>query len=303
MDLAGAPSPAPRHDEGREDGRGGGSPVTLKNPRGGDAVTVGAGGVTLMGVINRSPESNSTDVYASGPAEAMAIARRYRAAGVEVIDVGGQSTNFRNRRISAGEELDRLIPTIEALAGEGLVVSADTFRPEVASEALDAGAALVNDTSGLRNPEMIGLVSSSRTPAVLMYLDGENPLAVEAYDDSSGRTERVADRLGTRLEELAEAGVGEVIVDPGSAINYRIPDDRLARSQFEIAERLGPLASLPAPVLYAVSRWEKHHWNVALAALAMAAGAAMLRIHDVEWIAEVSWLMGRLPRKPGILDG
>ena len=297
MGSAGAPSLL-RHDEERADVRAGRSPVTLKNPFGGDAVTVGAGGVTLMGVVNRSPESNSTDVYASSPVEAMAIARRYRASGVEVIDVGGQSTNFRNPRISAGEELDRLIPTIEALAGEGLVVSADTFRPEVASEALDAGAALVNDTSGLHDPAMIDVVSASRTPAVLMYLDGEHPLAVAAYDDSSGRAERVAGRLGARLDELAGAGVDSVIVDPGSAINYRIPDDRLARSQFEIAERLGSLAALPAPVLYAVSRWERRHWNVALAALAIAAGAAMLRIHDVEWVAEVSWLMGRLPRKP-----
>ena len=278
------------------------TPVTLKNPFGGDAVTVGAGGVTLMGVINRSPESNSTDVYASNPAEAVAIAQRYKALGVDVIDVGGQSTNFRNPRISAGEELERLIPTIEALAGEGLVVSADTFRPEVASEALGAGAALVNDTAGLQDPEMIALVSSSGAPAVLMYLDGRHPLAVEDYDDSGGRTERIAIRLRTRLEDLAEAGIDSVIVDPGSAINYRIPDDRLARSQFEIAERLGPLAALPAPVLYAVSRWEKHHWNVALAALAMSAGAAMLRVHDVAWIAEVSWLMGRLPRRPGTIE-
>ena len=278
------------------------SSVVLKNPFGGETVTVGGGGVTLMGVINRSSESNSTDAYAAGPAEAVAIAQRYRASGVEVIDVGGQSTNFRNPRISTGQELDRLIPTVERLAGEGLVVSADTFRPEVASEAIGAGAALVNDTAGLQDPEMIGLVSASRTPAVLMYLDGESPLAVEDYDDSAGRAHRIADRLRSRLDEVTEAGVDSVIVDPGSAINYRLPDDRLARSQFEIAETLGPLAALSAPVLYAVSRWEKHHWNVALAALAMAAGAAMLRIHDVEWIAEVSWLMDRLPHRPKSLE-
>ena len=273
-------------------------PVTLANPLGGDAVTVGGEDVTLMGVINRSPESNSADVYAASPAEAVGLARRYRASGVGVIDVGGQSTNFRNPHISTDEELDRLIPTVRALAEEGWVVSADTFRPEVAAAALDAGAALINDTSGLRDPKMIELVSTLRAPVVLMYLDGLNPLAVEAYDDSSGRTQRIAHQLDARLRDLDEAGVDSVIVDPGSAINYPLPDDRLARSQFEIAESLRPLADLSAPVLYAVSRWEKHHWNVALAALAISTGAAMLRIHDVEWIAEVAWLMRRLPHKP-----
>ena len=113
-----------------------------------------------------------------------------------------------------------------------------------------------------------------------------------------GRTRRIAAKLRVRLDDLAQAGVDSVIVDPGSAINYRVSDDRLARSNFDMAEALHPLAELPAPVLYAVSRWEQHHWNVALAALAMAAGAAMLRIHDVRWIAEVAWLMSRLSRKP-----
>ena len=275
------------------------STVVLKNPRGGGNVTVGGDSVTLMGVINRSPESNSADTYAKSPAHAVAMAKHYRTLGADVIDVGGQSTNFRNPHTSIREERNRLIPTIDALASEGWIVSVDTFRSQIAEEAIQAGAALINDTSGLQDPVMKQVASETRTPVVMMYLDGRNPLLVETYDDSPGRTERIAIRLKARLDDLANEGITSVIVDPGSAINYRVSDERLAKSNFEMAEALHPLTALPAPVLYAVSRWDKHHWNVALAALAMAAGATMLRIHDVELIAEVAWLMSRIGRKPG----
>ena len=278
------------------------SEVVLKCPVGGADITVSGNSVTLMGVINRSPESNSVDTYARSPTHAVEMAKEYRRLGVEVVDVGGQSTNFRNPRISIDEERRRLIPTIHALASEGWVVSADTFRSQIAREAIAAGAALINDTSGLQDPGMVQVVSETQSPVVMMYLDGKTPLQVEEYDDSPGRIQRIATRLKVRLGELANEGITSVIVDPGSAINYRVSDDRLAKSNFDMAESLHPLAALPAPVLYAVSRWQRHHWNVALAALAMAAGASMLRIHDVKWIAEVAWLMSRMNRKPGDMD-
>lgn len=274
------------------------APVVLKNPRGGDVVTVGDGGVTLMGVINRSAESNCPYTYAPDVATAMDMARAYRKVGVEVIDVGGQSTNFRKRRTSPEEEMERLVPTVEALANEGFVVSADTFRPEVAAAALDAGTALLNDTAGFNDPDMVTLAAKTRIPVVLMYLDGAHPYAVTDYDDSPGRTGRIAVHLKQRLAELAAAGIDQAIVDPGSSINYHMTDEQLARSNFDIAASLAPLVALRAPVMYAVSRWREPYWNVAQAAIAMTTGAAMLRIHDVREIAEVAWLMRQLPRPP-----
>lgn len=272
--------------------------VTLKNPRGGAAVAVGSGGVTLMGVINRSPESANRDVYAADPDAALVLARRFAADGVEVVDVGGQSTNYENPRVAVEEELDRLIPTVEALAGEGHVVSVDTFRVEVAEAALDAGAAMLNDTSGLKDEDMMALVADRAVPVVLMHLEGEQPLEVGEYDDGAGKPDRIAASLRGRLESLAAAGVGSVIVDPGTGISYRSDYDRYSQAQFEIAEHLGALTRLGCPVLYAVPRKTDRHRNVALAALAMASGAAMLRIHDVGMISDVAWLMRRLPEKP-----
>lgn len=267
--------------------------VDLRN--GDRSVTVGASDVVLMGVINRSPESANRDVFADSPQAAVEMAGRYRAAGVGVIDVGGQSTNFENPDIGVDEELRRLIPTVEALAAAGHIVSVDTWKAEVVAAVAEAGAALINETAGLNDPQVVDAVAASGLPTVLMYLEGDNPNDAAGYDSRNAKNEQIADRLGRRLATLSEAGVREVIVDPGIAISYRTDYTAYSMVQFDVARNLGVLSDLGRPVLYAVPRKEDRHRNVALAALAMHAGADMLRIHDVEMIADVAKLMGRLP--------
>ena len=274
--------------------------VTLGGAAGGDPVVVGGGGVTLMGVINRSPESISRDCYAAGPDEALMMAERYGKLGVEVIDVGGQSSSFLAPRLSAAEEMDRALPTVAALAGEGWAVSVDTFNPEVAAEALRAGAALVNDTSGLQNPQMVRLAAQTQAPFVLMYIEGPDPHNVKLQDDGAGKPQRMAARLEKRRRALAEAGVdvNKMILDTGTGINYDTDYEHYARVQFEQAEHLHAFTALSAPVMFTVPRKDDRRLIPALAALAMAAGADMLRIHDVEIVSDIAWLMGRLPRPP-----
>ena len=272
--------------------------VTLGGAAGGDPVVVGGGGVTLMGVINRSPESISRDCYAAGPDEALMMAERYGKLGVQVIDVGGQSSSFTAPRLSAAEEMDRALPTVAALAGEGWATSVDTFHPEVAAEALRAGAVLVNDTSGLQNPQMVRLAAQTQAPFVLMYIEGPDPHRVKLRDDGAGKPQRMAARLEKRRQELAEAGVGKVILDTGCGINYDTDYEHYARVQFEQAEQMRAFTALPAPAMFTVPRKDDRHRIPALAALAMAAGADMLRVHDVEIVSDIAWLMGRLPRPP-----
>lgn len=272
--------------------------VSLKNPLGGRAVEVGAGDITLMGVINRSPESANRDVYADSPRAAVALASGFGEYGVEVIDVGGQSTNYENPRIAVAEEIERLIPTIEALATEGFVVSVDTFRADVAREAVAVGASLINDTAGLQDSEMVAVAAETGVPVVLMHLEAEQPLVVGSYDDNAGKPGRLAKLLDRQLDRLVGGGVTAVVVDPGTGISYRTDYGRYSQSQFEIAEHLQPLTTLGVPVMYAVPRKADRYRNVALAALAMASGAAMLRIHDVAMISDVAWMMRRLSNEP-----
>lgn len=262
--------------------------------RGPHTVEVGGPEVVLMGVINRSPESAIRDVYAPSKEAAVDMAGRYAELGVRVIDVGGQSTNYANADIGAGEELRRLLPTVEALVAAGHVVSVDTWKAEVAAAAIEAGAALVNDTGGLKDPAMVEVLAAADVPAVLMYLEAATPNEAGDYDTSVGKSRAIRAAIAARHGELAAAGVSQVIIDPGIAISYRTDYTAYTRVQFEVAAHLDRLAELDAPVLYAVPRKDDLYRNVALAALAMHSGADMLRIHDVEEIADVARLMGRL---------
>jgi dihydropteroate synthase len=273
--------------------------VELTNPITGATVTVGGRQVTLMGVINRSPESSNRDVYAASPHDALVLANRFAEAGVTVIDLGGQSTNYENPEIGIELELERLLPTVRVLAAAGHIVSVDTWKPEVAERCIEEGAALINDTGGLQDDRMVDVVAAAGVPCVLMHLEGEQPLEVGAYESRAGKPARIAAWMRDRLAELESGAVSQVIIDPGVAISYRTDYDAYSKAQFEVAERLDELVAVGRPVLYAVPRKEARYRNVSLAALAMAAGAAMLRIHDVDEIADVAWLMRRLDRKPG----
>ncbi|MDH3498637.1 MAG: dihydropteroate synthase [Acidimicrobiia bacterium] len=262
-------------------------------------VDVGGADVVLMGVINRSPESNNKDVFAESPERAVAMAAEYERHGVRIIDIGGQSTNYENPDIGVVEELRRLIPTVDALRTAGFVVSVDTWKPEVAAAVLDAGAALINDTGGLKDPKMVEVLAQTGAPAVLMYLEAGVPNDAEAYDTADGKSARIRDAIGARLAALATEGVKRLVVDPGIAISYRTDYEAYTRVQFEVAANLDRLRELDAPVLYAVPRKDGRHRNVALAALAMQSGADMLRIHDIAEIADIARLMGRLSAAAG----
>ncbi|HDH03679.1 MAG TPA: hypothetical protein ENH15_05485, partial [Actinobacteria bacterium] len=180
--------------------------VELTNPLTGAKVIVGAGQVILMGVINRSPESANRDVYVDSPREALVLAQRFVSAGVTVIDVGGQSSNYENPEIDVSLELERLLPTIRALAEVGHLVSVDTWKPEVAKRSLEAGAALINDTGGLQDERMVGVVADASVPAILMHIEGTRPLEVGSYESRSGQPGRIAEWMNERVANLGQRG-------------------------------------------------------------------------------------------------
>src|SRR5687767_14302511 len=118
-----------------------------------------------MGVINLSPESKNTHTVAAGVDQATAMARRYQNWGASIIDLGGQSSHYDNPTIDSDEELARLVPVLEALVAEGHLVSVDTWKPDVAREAVRRGAHIINDTGGLVDPDMQQIVASAGVAA------------------------------------------------------------------------------------------------------------------------------------------
>lgn len=249
----------------------------------------------VMGVINMSRESRNVWTVANTPQEALEMAVRYRDAGASIIDLGGQSSHYESPTIGVEEELARVLPALEVLVGEGFLVSVDTWQPEVAERALSSGAVMVNDTGGLQDPRMREVIASHQAAAVMMYLEGQNPHEVSEIRFSEHKAEAISTWFEERLPPLIGAGIREVVLDPGIAINYRGDYLTYTLMQLEVIRRLEAIKRLGFPVLVPIPRKAEDHRVVAYITLAVEFGADLLRTHDVEWACDLVRLLGREP--------
>ena len=247
----------------------------------------------VMGVLNVTPDSFHDGGRHEALADAVAGARRMVEAGVDVIDVGGESTRPGADVVPAEEEIDRIVPVIEAVqrvdavADGDVLVSADTRKPRVATAALEAGADIINDVTGLEDPRMREIVADAGCPVVVMHsidapVDPENdPEYGDVVDDViADLRERLA------LAEVAGIDRDRVIVDPGLGFG------KSAAESLELLGRTDEFAALGCPVLVghsyksmfdAVGRGpdDREHATVAATALAAERGAGIVRVHDV----------------------
>lgn len=252
------------------------------------------GGVTyVMGVINVSPESRNTHTVARSVDEALLMADRYRTWGAGLIDVGGQSSHFESETLDAIDETTRVVPVIKALVSEGHLVAIDTWKPEVADAAVEAGAVIVNDTGGLADPEMREVVATRGVAAVAVYVEGENPHSVDEIDIMADKAGHTAQEFARLLDELAGSGIGNVILDPGIALNYRGDYERYTRMQLEVISGSGVLRELGKPLLIPIPRKRDFHRVVAYMSLAIEHRADIIRVHDVAVACDLTRLFGR----------
>jgi dihydropteroate synthase len=243
----------------------------------------------VMGIVNVTPDSFYQHVGGAG--EAVDEARVMAAEGAGVIDVGGQSYAAGNARVTADEELARVVPALRAIVAAGIdvPVSVDTFTASVADAALAAGAHLVNDCSGLSDPAMPEVVAKHGAALVVMHLKGElNKREPEKYVYRDALAE-IVEFLYERTERAVAGGVARdaIVIDPGLEFGKEPETD------LEILERFGELRALGYPILFASSRKsfigrifgrpaaDLLVPSLATAAIGIAAGARLLRVHDV----------------------
>ena len=257
--------------------------------------TLGAVRRTLvMSVLNVTPDSFSDGGRYVDAEVAAAHALKQVAAGADIIDVGGESTRPGAQRIPVEEELRRVLPVVRALVAQGVVVSIDTMRSQVAQEAVAAGAGLVNDVSaGLADPHMHEWVADVGVPYIAMHWRGHSAQMdqLARYDDVVAD---VCTELGARLEDLARAGVDldRVVLDPGLGFA------KDAQHNWALLAGMPELLALGRPVLIGASRKrflgellgtsghprpvdQRDTATDAITALAAAAGAWAVRVHDV----------------------
>lgn len=246
----------------------------------------------VMGVLNVTPDSFSDGGRFFAPDEALAQAERMAAEGADIIDIGGESTRPGAQEVAPDVERRRVLPLVEALAQRLPVpLSIDTSKPELMTEAVAAGAALVNDVRALRAPGALEAVAAmDGVPVCLMHMQGE-PRTMQAeprYDDV---VREVGDFLAERMQACVEAGIARerLIVDPGFGFGKTSAHNlTLLKHLDELAARLG------RPLLVGMSRKRtigevldgappdaRLHGSLAFAVMAVERGARIVRAHDV----------------------
>ena len=242
-----------------------------------------------MGIVNVTPDSFSDGGETPTPREALAAARRQSQAGADIIDVGGESTRPGATRVAPDEELARVLPVVEGLAADGLVVSVDSRRGEVASACVAAGAAIVNDVGGFRDPAMLRLAAGSEAGLVVMHMRGE-PATMQDAPVYADVVAEVARFLRERTAALLEAGVApeRIVVDPGIGFG------KTREHNLALLNSAGDLTAVGFPVLVGLSRKRfvgeitgrpeprARLWGSVGGAVAMAMrGVSIVRVHDV----------------------
>jgi dihydropteroate synthase len=263
---------------------------TLATNRGEMTLGGRGGRPLLMGIVNATPDSFSDGGLAQTLQARVDLARALLADGAGVIDIGGESGVTNRPPVPAEEEIARVVPLIAAVTGElGALVSVDTYKPAVARAAIAAGASIVNDVSGLRDPELADVCA--QTGAALVVMHTIAPPKTKHHDPSlDGQIVSEVQRfLAERIELALSRGVAfeQLMVDPGPDFS-KTPAQTVA-----VLRALPALHELGRPILLAVSRKDfvgaltqrppRARLAGTLAAMAhgVAAGAHMLRIHDV----------------------
>ena len=265
-------------------------------------------GPALVGILNLTPDSFSDGGRHDSVEAAVEAGLRLVREGALVVDVGGESTRPGAAPVSEAEELARVIPAVERLADQGVLLSVDTRKARVAEAALAAGARIVNDVGGLRDAAMREVCAAAGAPAIVMHMQGD-PLTMQLdprYDDV---VTEVRSFLAGAAGNAIAAGVPAVIVDPGIGFGKTVEHN------VALLRGLPALVGDGKPVMVGASRKgflgrlsgvaeASQRLGATLAAhlAAARAGAALLRVHDVAAHRQALAVESALEVHPGVLE-
>ena len=246
-----------------------------------------------MGILNVTPDSFSDGGRYFSFEDAVRSAMRMVQDGADLIDVGGESTRPGAESVTVEEEIRRAVPVIEALTAQGIFVSIDTMKPVVAAKALEAGAFMVNDVSGFRDPAMFGLVAERKCSVCVMHMQGE-PRTMQANPTYEDVVADIRAYLTERGQALLSAGLEreQIWIDPGIGFG------KTAAHNIRLVNELNSFVATGFPVLIGVSRKsfigkilgaegkllsveDRLEGTLAAQVVAQMKGAKVIRAHDV----------------------
>ena len=258
-----------------------------------------------MGILNVTPDSFSDGGQYLDAEQAIRRGEKLAADGADIIDIGGESSRPGSDPVSLAEELRRVLPVLRELAKKvSIPLSIDTYKSEVANEALDAGAEIVNDISGLRSdPLMADTVSAHDACMVLMHMKG-TPKTMQEEPTYGNVVGEVSAFLRQQSRYAQHAGIHKIILDPGIGFGKTVEHN------LELLRRLEELTNLGFPILVGPSRKafigklldapveERLEGTVAAVTASILRGASIVRVHDVRAMKRVATVADALKSKP-----
>lgn len=243
----------------------------------------------VMGILNITPDSFSDGGKYFSLSSALKHAEEMIAGGVDIIDIGAESSRPGSEPVPLQEELDRIMPVIEALRGCGRPLSIDTYKPEVMVEAIAAGADMINDICGFQSEASLKAVSGSSCGLCVMHMQGE-PKTMQDNPRYENVTLEVTDFLKEQVERMEKAGIAKerICIDPGFGFGKSLEDNIILIKHIDFMQE-----KLDLPVLAGLSRKsvvakltgrpveKRLAGNLAIALSAVEHGAAIVRVHEV----------------------
>lgn len=267
------------------------APVVL-----GDRVVDADASPVLMGCLNLSRDSSYRDSVATSVTSAVRRGRVLAAQGADVVDIGAESTNATARRVGRQDQIDQLVPVVSALAREGIVVSAETYDPDVALACLEAGAQVLNFTGGEHQDDVFDLAARFKATVVLCYVRGRDVREVGNAERGGGDpVARLLAHFTPRVERARSRGVENLVLDPGLGFFYANLTDPAVRvaHQTQVLLQTFRLRALGLPVCHALPHafdLFEDQFRLAepmFAVFARLGGTGVLRTHEVAGVRAV----------------
>jgi|TARA_B100001971_G_C18259752_1_gene585584 dihydropteroate synthase len=240
----------------------------------------------IMGILNVTPDSFADGGLYTDEEQAIKHAKQMIKDGADIIDIGGESTRPASTPITEEQELQRVLPIIKALK-DNITLSIDTYKPAVANAAIEAGADMINDITGLTNPVMIQVASKHKCPVIIMHMQN-TPQNMQNNPEYEGVTKEIKHFFQQQIEAAKKAGIDNLILDPGIGFGKTL------QHNLQILNNLELFKGLKYPILIGTSRksfiekltqapvQERLPGTIAANTLAIQKGATIIRVHDVK---------------------
>ncbi|MFQ3236759.1 MAG: dihydropteroate synthase [Paraglaciecola sp.] len=258
----------------------------------------------VMGILNVTPDSFSDGGAFKQLDAALRQSQLMLQEGASFIDVGGESTRPGAQDVSEQEELDRVIPVIEAIHNRfDTIISIDTSKAQVMTEAVNAGAGLINDVRALREPNALVAAVATKVPVCLMHMAGQ-PRSMQLAPDYNDVIKQVGDFLQMRMAACIEAGIdrANIMIDPGFGFGKSLAHN------YQLLHKLEDLHRFKLPILVGMSRKsmlgdlllrdvsDRLAGSIAVATIAALKGVQIIRVHDVKETVDAIKIVGMLPK-------